>query len=256
MTLDASGNLLVGTTSGAYNGKIVSVAPSSVAALVLDAASGTNTGINFYNAGTIKWTTQVLTTGEYRWYDFTAGAERARIDIGGRLSVGATTAPYSALISASSSNQYGIACQQIAAGGHSFLSDTLSNAGTYYHFLFLDAGVARGSITSNGTIMIYGGTSDYRLKEITGPLTDSGKFIDALKPKVGTWKSNGDKFVGFIAHEFAEVFPSSVQGEKDAVDEDGKPKYQSMQASSAEVIANLVAELQSVRQRLAALETK
>jgi hypothetical protein len=38
------------------------------------------------------------------------------------------------------------------------------------------------------------------------------------------------------------------------VDSDGKPVYQAMQASSAEVIANLVAELQSVRQRLAALE--
>jgi len=38
------------------------------------------------------------------------------------------------------------------------------------------------------------------------------------------------------------------------VDADGKPKYQSMQASTSEVIANLVAELQSLRQRVAALE--
>ena len=34
------------------------------------------------------------------------------------------------------------------------------------------------------------------------------------------------------------------------------PKYQSMQASSSEVIANLVAELQSLRLRVAALEAK
>jgi hypothetical protein len=61
--------------------------------------------------------------------------------------------------------------------------------------------------------------------------------------------------VGFIAHEFAEVCPSAVTGEKDAVDSDGNPKYQGMQASSAEVIANLVAELQSLRQRVAALES-
>jgi hypothetical protein len=45
-----------------------------------------------------------------------------------------------------------------------------------------------------------------------------------------------------------------VTGKKDAIDEDGKPVYQSMQASSAEVIANLVAEIQSLRIRLAALE--
>jgi hypothetical protein len=77
-----------------------------------------------------------------------------------------------------------------------------------------------------------------------------------VKPKVGTWKVDGSKFVGFLAHEFAEVSPSSVSGEKDAVDADGNPKYQAMQASSSEVIANLVAELQSVRARLAALEAK
>jgi hypothetical protein len=46
-----------------------------------------------------------------------------------------------------------------------------------------------------------------------------------------------------------------VTGEKDAVDSDGNPKYQGMQASSAEVIANLVAEIQSLRQRVAALES-
>ena len=85
---------------------------------------------------------------------------------------------------------------------------------------------------------------------------DSGKFIDALKPKVGTWKSDGSKFVGFLAHEFAEVSPVSVTGEKDAVNADGEPIYQSMQASTPEVMANIIAELQSLRARVAELEAK
>jgi hypothetical protein len=113
-----------------------------------------------------------------------------------------------------------------------------------------------GSVTLSTTATTYGTSSDYRLKDITGAVTDSGTFIDSLKPKVGTWKSDGSKFVGFIAHEFAKVSPSSVQGEKDAVDAEGNPKYQSMQASTSEVVANLVAELQSLRKRLAALESK
>jgi hypothetical protein len=117
-------------------------------------------------------------------------------------------------------------------------------------------GTAAGSININNTSTSYGTSSDYRLKDIIGPLTNSGVFIDALKPKVGTWKIDGSKFVGFIAHEFAEISPSSVAGEKDAVNANGDPKYQSMQASSTEVIANLVAELQSVRARLSALESK
>lgn len=113
-----------------------------------------------------------------------------------------------------------------------------------------------GSIQVTTTGTTFTTTSDYRLKNITGPLTDSGTFIDALKPKTGTWKSNNSKFSGFLAHEFAEISPSSVAGEKDATDADGQPSYQSMQASSPEVIANLVAELQSLRKRLAALEAK
>jgi len=113
-----------------------------------------------------------------------------------------------------------------------------------------------GQIVTTNSTCAYNSVSDYRLKEIAGPVVDSGTFIDALKPKVGTWKSNGSKFVGFIAHEFAEVSPLSVSGEKDAVDADGKAVYQSMQAGTSEVIANLVAELQSLRKRLAALESK
>jgi hypothetical protein len=40
------------------------------------------------------------------------------------------------------------------------------------------------------------------------------------------------------------------------VDADGKPVYQAMQASTSEVIADLVAEIQDLRKRLAALEAK
>jgi len=113
-----------------------------------------------------------------------------------------------------------------------------------------------GYISSSGTSTTYVTSSDYRLKENVITLSGSGEFIDALKPKCGTWKADGSKFVGFLAHEFAEVSPSSVGGEKDAVDENGEPLYQGMQASTSEVIANLVAELQSLRKRLAALESK
>jgi phage head maturation protease len=112
-----------------------------------------------------------------------------------------------------------------------------------------------GQITTDGTIVLYTSLSDYRRKFNVQNLTNSGTFIDALKPRTFDW-SSGDKGVGFIAHEFAEVSPSSVTGEKDAVDSDGKPVYQAMQASSAEVIANLVAELQSLRRRVAQLEAQ
>jgi len=87
MTLGTNGDLLLGTTSTAYGGRLVSVAGATQPALALDVASGTNTSINWHYAGTAKWSTQVLTTGEFRFYDFTAGAEKLKIDTSGNLTI-------------------------------------------------------------------------------------------------------------------------------------------------------------------------
>jgi hypothetical protein len=142
------------------------------------------------------------------------------------------------------------------SGTSSAIQTKLDGTTTDYHIIFVNDNGVVGSISTNASATTYNTSSDYRLKNITGPLVDSGTFIDALKPKIGTWKADGSKFVGFIAHEFAEVSPVSVTGEKDAVDADGKPINQSMQASTPEVMANIIAELQSLRKRLAALESK
>ena len=177
----------------------------------------------------------------------TTGAELATTGGGNFVKIGSSTAIGSGtgLLEITFNNAYyGQRVKTSNSGGGSVLQ------------ILKSTGAEVGLISHNDTVTVYGGTSDYRLKDITGPLIDSGAFIDALKPKVGTWKADGSRFVGFVAHEFAEVSPSSVVGEKDAVDAEGNPKYQAMQASSSEVIANLVAELQSVRQRLAAIESK
>jgi len=72
-------------------------------------------------------------------------------------------------------------------------------------------------------------------------LTGYKERIMALEPEQGTWKSDGSVFRGFVAHKFALSYPSSVIGEKDAVSDKGKPIYQGMQASSSEVMADLIA---------------
>jgi hypothetical protein len=137
-------------------------------------------------------------------------------------------------------------------------SDTTTNDASAIRFYSSTASAVVGSITYSGSLTVYNSTSDYRLKNITGPLTgtEAKEFVMALQPKQGSWKFDNSKFVGFIAHEFQAVSPSSVNGIKDAVDEEGKPVMQSMQASSAEVIANLVAHIQNLETRLAALEAK
>lgn len=140
-------------------------------------------------------------------------------------------------------------------------------SGTRYFEAFYISGVEVGSIISTGSTTAYQTSSDYRLKDQIEDLTGSGELIDALRPRIGIWKADGSDFVGFIAHEFAEVFPNSVSGEKDGTEirpvidevtgeetEVEVPKMQAMQASSSEVMAVIIAELQSLRARVAALE--
>jgi len=116
------------------------------------------------------------------------------------------------------------------------------------------SGTTVGAISVTTTATTYSTSSDYRLKNNPQPLTGSGAFIDALRPKTWLWSVDGSVGVGFIAHEVQAVSPNSVVGEKDAVDAEGKPIMQAMEYGSAEFIANIVAELQSLRARVAALE--
>jgi len=117
---------------------------------------------------------------------------------------------------------------------------------------FYYSSVEKGSISITSAATLYNTTSDYRLKTVIGAVSGSGERLDALEPIEYTWNADGSQTRGFLAHKFQEVYAGSVTGEKDAVDEEGKPVYQAMQAGSSEVIADLVAEIQSLRKRLAA----
>ena len=56
----------------------------------------------------------------------------------------------------------------------------------------------------------------------------------------------------FVAHEAQEVIPDAVTGEKDAVDDDGKPVYQEMDYARPTPL--LAAAIQELAQRVTALE--
>jgi hypothetical protein len=175
-------------------------------------------------------------------------AERARIDSSGNLLVGATsvtnTAKVGSYFNGSTTNGF-------------VANDTAAAASTTY-FICSSNGTLIGSIQRVGSTsaVVYNTTSDYRLKTVVGVVTGHGERIDALKPIDYQWKEGNAHARGFLAHEFQEVYANSVTGIKDAVDADGNPIHQGMQAGSTEVIADLVAEIQSLRKRLTALESK
>jgi hypothetical protein len=258
MTLDASGNLGVGETSPSTFGKVVS--RGGTFSLVADTSSqrrlsfwstangnSENAYIQVQNDGLTTNTGEMLFATRNTPGTLT---ERARITNGGDLLVGTTTPTY-LLTNGMVVNNPGDVETYVAVG-----HKTGSGSGSSFFIASYNGGLI-GNITQNGTTAVaYNTTSDYRLKDNQQPLTNSGAFIDALKPKTWEWKTDGSKGVGFIAHEVQEVSPGSVVGTKDAVDEDSKPIMQTMEYGSAEFIANIVAELQSLRARVAQLEAK
>jgi hypothetical protein len=186
MTLDASGNLLVGTTGQLY--------AASGARLNVD--SGTNGSATFKTS---------------------AGSGQANI----------------------------YAFNSATTGDNAFIS-----FGTEATF------TSRGSITYNraGGLVAYNTTSDYRAKDIVGPVLSSGSIIDSLKVYIGKMKGASIERPMLIAHEAQEVAPYAVTGQKDDVDADGNPKFQQMDVSA--LVPLLIAEIKSLRSRVATLENK
>ena len=251
MTLDASGNLGVGTTSPGY--RIHAVTTDGYAArFTRDLSTDVHLDIGADNDGAI-----LQASGVNVMRFFTGATERARITSGGNLLVGTTSDPVVANIESFAFERSGgrVVCNGKNADTVIDVNQTFDDTDARGAMRFFRNETQVGSISVSTTATAYNTSSDYRLKDNPQPLTGSGTFIDALQPKTWNWKETGNKGVGFIAHEVQAVSPGSVVGEKDAVDEQGKPIYQAMEYGAAEFIANIVAEVQSLRARVAALET-
>lgn len=144
-----------------------------------------------------------------------------------------------------------------SAGDGNYIHHTATSGDNIFFYFGTEASFStRGSISYNrGSGQVaYNTTSDYRAKDILGPVTNSGEVIDALK--VYTGKMKGATFARpmLIAHEAQAVAPYSVTGKKDAVNKDGSPSYQQIDVSS--YVPLLIAEIQALRARVAKLEAK
>ena len=122
--------------------------------------------------------------------------------------------------------------------------------------VFQYSGTTVGSIMVGSSSTTYQTYSDRRLKSNIVDLANSGTFIDAIKPRSFTWNIDGKSSSGFIADELQQVVPDAISGTPNAVDIHGNPLYQGIDCSTPEMMANMIAELQSLRKRVATLEAK
>lgn len=109
------------------------------------------------------------------------------------------------------------------------------------------AGANVGNIAVTGSSTAYNTSSDGRLKEDLQALFDAGAIIDATTVYDFAWKATGERAHGVIAQEAVEVYPQAVMHDE-ATDWWG--------TDYSKFVPLLLAELQSLRARVAVLEAK
>lgn len=122
-------------------------------------------------------------------------------------------------------------------------------------FLAQDLSVA-GNASVGGTLTCttLNETSDYRAKTIDGSLYQAVDDIMIANPVMATMHNENVSRPMFIAHELQKVCPWAVTGEKDQIDENGNPIYQTVNYTT--LVPFLWSALQDVTARLHDLEQR
>ena len=118
-----------------------------------------------------------------------------------------------------------------------------------------------GNIEIGASSTGYNTSSDYRLKENQVTIANASTKVKQLKPYEFNFKDDPDyKYLGFFAHEIQEVIPTGVvSGTKDAVQEDGSIKAQSVDYGRltpilTAALQEALAEIDTLKTKVAALE--
>ena len=251
VTIDTSQNVGIGTASPASALDVQ--ATSGVSMLRLTATTGTNAVYSRYSntggflylgrdnsSGTdfgSAYAAGIWSTGAYPMLFGTNGTERMRIDSSGNVNIGQSSAFGAGIrttIKAADSSSQSLALVSAVTSGTGTLQYLVDGSNDVCGYIGINA-------TANTTS--YNTSSDYRLKENIIPMTGALDKVSKLKPVLWNWKHAPEVIgQGFIAHELAEVIPDAVSGEKDAVDDEGKPVYQGIDTSF--LVATLTAAIQ------------
>jgi hypothetical protein len=149
-----------------------------------------------------------------------------------------------------------------ASNWSAFFWNSNSGSVNFTQFLSGSGGSAVGSITYNGTLTVYGTTSDQRLKQNIVDAPSAFNFVNSLKIRSFDWKeSNRHQQFGVIAQELVQISPESVyvpQEEKDNWQVDTSSLVPALVKALQEtkvLIDTQAATINALTARIVALET-
>jgi hypothetical protein len=246
MRIDSAGNVGIGTSSPAQKlsvgGNIVATGSIDCGTQFLGLSTDTATAPSFSFSGDTD--TGVFRSGANVLNFSTGGTECARFLAAGSFLVGTTT----------NLGAGGISLAPFTSG-FAVVNNNSAAASGFVFQSFRRSSTEIGFIDQNGTTAVrYSTTSDYRLKEDVAPMTGALAKVAQLKPCTYKWKADGSDGEGFIAHELQEICPAGVSGTKDAVDEEGNPRYQGIDTSF--LVATLTAAIQEQQAIITALTAR
>ena len=275
MRIDSSGNLGLGVTPSAWQttsgSRAIQFTGSAVYGyrdtnLILTQNAYFDGGFKYY-ASSIAAGYYGIGSGVHSWYNAPSGTagnaitftQAMTLDASGNLLVGTTTKETRG-VTIYGSGANALYLKTTGTTNYWITNDGAGTGAGIIATIYNDTTIAGGiSVLSNTTA--YTSISDYRLKENVQPMTSGLAKVSQLKPVTYTWKVDGASGQGFIAHELAEVVPECVVGEKDAIDEHGNIKPQSVDtsflvATLTKAIQEQQALIESLTTRLTALENK
>lgn len=171
---------------------------------------------------------------QHRWDIGTTRTRGMMLDSSGNLLVGTTSASGRFTVRQDSDAESPIYVVNAATSGK-FAS-------------FEGNGAVRGSITWSGSTTSFNTSSDARLKENISNADNGSALIDSLQVRKFDWKSDGShQRFGFVAQELDAVYPEAVSKPADP--------DEMMGVDYSKLVPLLVQEVQSLRARVAALET-
>jgi hypothetical protein len=235
MRIDDAGNVGIGRSAN-IDYLLDVQKPADAYIRISSSTTQENAGIILANQNNTKWTIE-KDGSAHNLFVKSASVTAMTISQAGDVCIGST-----GVIRGSS--QTGVS---IEAEGRLYLSRGTSTGG-FSHLVFYNGNGLVGTVSTSGSATAYNTSSDQRLKENIADADDAGSKIDAIQVRKFDWKADGShQDYGMVAQELIEVAP-------EAVHQPQNPE-EMMGVDYSKLVPMMLKEIQSLRDRIAALES-